>query len=108
MEAKELFGTKGIESALKQIWDRAKTISEIITNLRDDNRTLQTRAMDLEKELRKLRMELETRELELKNVKDRYTVAQASLEDTLSPDEKEALRLRIKELLAKLNSHFAQ
>jgi len=107
VEPKEAEGLKSLEFALKELWDKARKVSDLIASLRDDNRALQMRIAELEKELRKARMELETKDMELKTVKDRYALAQASLSSSLSHEEKEVLRLRIKELLTKLNSHFA-
>jgi chromosome segregation ATPase len=107
VDPKEVRRSGNLEIALRELWTKARKVSELISSLRADNRDLQMRIVELEREIRKIRTEIETKDMELASVKDRYASAHASLESSLSNDEKEVLRLRIKELLTKLNSHLA-
>lgn len=108
MEVKTYTETVSIESALKHLWEKVRIAAERISQLREQNETYRTHMEHLEQEIVRLRSELTQKEQEMKRLKADHSQLASSLGDNniLTPEEKESLKTRIKELIAKINSHL--
>lgn len=108
MEVKTYTESVSIESALKHLWEKVRVAAERLSQLREQNETYRAQVEHLEREVVKLRSEFAQKEQENKRIKADHTQLTNSLGDNniLTPDEKEALKNRIKELIAKINSHL--
>jgi|ERR1041385_167466 peptidoglycan hydrolase CwlO-like protein len=96
-----------LEEALKAVWDKVRAAGDLIGQLREEKKSLAVRSNDLEKELLALRSELANREQELKRARAEYAqLVSSNGHNVLSDDEKENLKNKIRDLLAKINSHL--
>ena len=97
-----------LESVFKQLWDRIRAATELISHLREENKTYGGQAERLEGELVQLRAELNQKEQEIKRLKVDHAHLEGALGDNevLTIEEKESLKGRIKDLISKINSHL--
>jgi chromosome segregation ATPase len=97
---------ESIESALQALWEKARHVSETVIQLKEMNVTLQGRVEELEHSEQRLKQELLGREKELERVRQGVVRLQSNGSDALTKEEKEALILRIRDLITKINSHM--
>ena len=93
-----------IEDGLKSLWERVRYTSDLIQQLRNDRRVLQERIRELEREVAEVHRQSEVRDAEMKRYRAEYR-SQPDHE-SFTPEEKEHLKTRIKELIAKINSYL--
>lgn len=91
-----------LESGLKALWDRVKRAGEVIVSLRSDNAQLKTRVDDLERELRRLQSELQKKDQVLQET----TARRAEGESVFSNGERDALIVRVKDLLSRIEAYL--
>jgi len=99
--------TKSFEDALKVLWDKVKSASETIAAVKSEKQAVYERLLSLGNQIEVLRGELQAKELEIKRL--RAELAQSTNQSgafEFSNEEREILRLRIRELIAKINSHL--
>ena len=107
-----------LDDALKAIWEKARAVGEVITQLRGGNRILSERVSELERsnaeqlraserEIAALRSELLAKEQELKRLRVEHSqLLSANGHHSFSGEEREILRSRIRELITKINSYL--
>lgn len=95
-----------LEMSLQRLWEKARRVSEIVSDLKEENKTLQDRVAGLERAEQKLKNQLEEGERELERIRAELGRMQSNGNELFSKDEKEALKARIKELIAKINSRL--
>ncbi len=103
MSGKEI---KTLESSLEALWDKARRVSEALTQIRETNGELLRRVEDLESSGERLKQELATKERELERLRQEALRLQSNGSNILTKEEKEALKARIKDLIGKINSHL--
>lgn len=100
-------GQKNLQDVFRGIWDKAKAASDLITRLVDERRELLKRTGELEESVRSLRNDLAAREQELKRVKGDYSsLLSANGTQSFSVEEKEIIKGRVRDLIAKINSYL--
>lgn len=97
---------KSLESALQALWEKARHVSEALVRLKEMNVTLQGRVEELEQSEERLKQELLGRGKEIERIKQEALRLQSDGSDALTKEEKEALKSRIRDLIAKINSHL--
>ena len=106
-EISVLKDVKPVEEAVRSLWDKIRTATELITRLKQERATLQHRVSALEQELSTLRAALSSKEQDLKKVRSEYS---QSLQGTnvlgASEEERDILKSKIHDLIAKINSHL--
>lgn len=98
----------GIDESIKVLWDKIRSTSLLITQLREENRGLVTRVEELSAEVASLREELGKREQELRKLRTdhaAYVTASATASE-FTPEERESIKARMRELISKINSHL--
>ncbi len=107
-----------LDEIFKPVWEKIRRAAELIQELREEKGRLSERISDmeistshrienLEGELKSLRQELTLREQELKRVKaENSQLSSTNGREIFSIEEKEILKDRIRELIAKINSHL--
>jgi predicted RNase H-like nuclease (RuvC/YqgF family) len=96
-----------VETALKAFWDKARAASELITRLRDELRALGERTERQERELLDLHADILGKDQELKRLRAEHAqLVKSDGKEFFTDEEKESLKNRIRELLAKINSHL--
>jgi chromosome segregation ATPase len=88
------------------LWDKARLVSESLVRLKEANEHLRQRVAELEGNEQRLKQELSGRERELDRLRQDALRLQSDGSDMLTKAEKEALKGRIKDLIAKINSHL--
>jgi hypothetical protein len=108
----------GLEDLLKPVWEKVRGAIALVQALREEKSVLEVQVRELERvgaerlqalerELVALRADLTAREQELKRSKTEYAQLIASGgRQTFSPEEREILKSRIRELIAKINSYL--
>ena len=97
---------KSLEMALQILWDKARMVSEALVQLKETNAVLRRRVAELEGNEQRTKEELLGRERELERLRHEALRLQSNGNETLTKEEKEALKARIKDLIAKINSHL--
>lgn len=95
-----------LELTLQRLWEKARRISEIIISLKEENKALRGRVEDFERVEQQLKGQLQERERELERIRVELGRMQSNGNEFFSKEEKEALKVRIKELIAKINSRL--
>ena len=96
-----------IEAVLKTFWEKARFAVDLITRLRDEKHVLLARQKELEDELQEVYAEISKIEQDMKRLKSEHAYLQQSRsDDSFTIQEKEELKSRIRELIAKINSHI--
>jgi chromosome segregation ATPase len=96
-----------VENIVKSFWDRARAAATLITQLRDEKAMHSGRVSELESQLRLLRTDLATKEQELKRLRAEHAqLLNANGHELLTGEERELLKSRVRDLIAKINSHL--
>jgi uncharacterized coiled-coil DUF342 family protein len=108
MEVKTYTESLSLEVGLKHLWEKVRTASERITELREQSQNYRSQIEYLEQEIVRLRAELSQKDQELKQLKVSHSALTNSIggDNILTVVEKEALKTRIRELIATINSHL--
>lgn len=96
-----------IESSVRKLWDKIKAASELIQQLKKEKQQLQRQVGSLTDDLASLRTEVNTMDQEIKRLRaERNQLIQAGSGNGFTDEEKEILKVKLKELIAKINSHL--
>lgn len=97
-----------LESALKQLWEKAYAASNAINSLREEKNVLQLRVNELESAFSQMQTELIAKKSEIEQLQrevDRMLLASAS-NGLLDKEERLRLQEKVKAILEKINSHL--
>ena len=97
---------KTLGNSLEALWEKARRVSEVLVQLREENGILQKKVATLEAEETLLKQELTNREQELSRLHQEALRLQSNGSNILTKEEKEALKARIKDLIMKISSHL--
>lgn len=108
MEVKSHADSFALEGLLKQLWEKVRSASERISELKQENEASKARLEQLEHEVDKLRSDVGRKDQEIWRLKQDHSQLSTTLNENniLTPDEKEVLKQRIKDLISKINSHL--
>lgn len=106
LEVAGIRDSKGLEAVFRTLWDRVKKAAELIQHLKEENRALLSRAQGLEEQVSYLKKELSEKGEALQQMKEQQHEALSRGNNLFSDEDKEALKLKIKELLSRINSHL--
>jgi predicted nucleic acid-binding Zn-ribbon protein len=96
-----------LEGLFKGVWERTRATSELIHQLRDEKQKITQRIAELDIEMQKLRTAFANQELELKRLRSEHAeLLNSNGDNVLSPDERERLKSKVRDLIAKINSHL--
>jgi predicted nucleic acid-binding Zn-ribbon protein len=100
-------GAQTLESSLRSLWEKIKTASELIQQLKQEKEELIKQTSDLSGEVTSLRNDLSNKDLDIRKLKaERAQLIQVGSGNGFSDEEKEILKGRIRDLIAKINSHL--
>ena len=97
-----------LETALKQLWERAYAASTTISALREEKHAIQLKANELEARILQMQTELSTKDTELDKLRkeiDAMLLTSVS-NGSLNKEERVALQEKVKAILDKINSHL--
>jgi uncharacterized coiled-coil DUF342 family protein len=96
-----------LEGVFKVVWEKTRATSDLIRQLREEKRGLSQRVAELESEAEKLLQAAVKQEQELKKLRAEHAEMLNSADgNVLSADEKERLKNKIRDLIAKINSYL--
>lgn len=96
-----------LDEALRALWQRVRLASELISKLRQEKSDLLAKLNDFEDEVSSYRGQLSRYEDEVRRLKaEQAQYRSGDGAGNFSPEEREALKIRIRELIAKINSHL--
>lgn len=96
-----------VESVIKAFWERARHAATLITQLREEKTGLSNQLLELDKQFQNLRSEFSSKETEMKRLRAEHAqLLNANGHDLLTGEERDVLKSRIRDLIAKLNSHL--
>ncbi len=96
-----------LEEALKSVWEKVRLASQLINQLRDEKRALGVRADELERQVSSIRSELLVKDQELKRLRTEHIqLLNANGHQTFSDEDKENLKVKIRDLISKINSYL--
>ena len=97
-----------LETALKQLWERAYAASTAISALRDEKHAIQLKANELEAKILQMQTELSTKDNEIDKLrKEVDTMLLTSVSNgSLNKEERMLLQEKVKAILDKINSHL--
>ena len=99
--------TEDIENSLKSLWEKVRITTESIVQLRNEKQLLENERVGLEKEIMRLKHDILTNEQDIKRLKtEQLQMMNSKSSEVFTAQETEALKGRIRELIAKLNSHL--
>jgi response regulator RpfG family c-di-GMP phosphodiesterase len=103
IEKKDL---RQLEESLHVLWEKARLVSDELLRLKAENKELKNRLSGLEVDKRRSTEELQRREREMEEVREQLANAQLNGSSLFSKEDSEAVKLRMKELIAKINSRL--
>ena len=107
MEIKVTVEQKELEVEINNLWEKIKKASEMIFLLREENQQLKEEKNGLIKKNEELQEKLSVKEQEIVRIKSEYArLLNNASGSAFTPQEKEALRVKINELITKINSHL--
>ncbi|HZY11074.1 MAG TPA: hypothetical protein VFF29_07960 [Bacteroidota bacterium] len=96
-----------LENVFKTAWEKVRAATELINRLRNEQLQLTKRVSDLEDEVRSLHADITNKEQELKRLRlERSQMMNTNDQTSFSEDERENLKNKIRDLIAKINSHL--
>ena len=96
-----------LEGVFKVVWEKTRATADLIRQLREEKRGLLQRVAELESEGEKLLAAAVKQEQELKRLRAEHAAMVSSADgNVLSTEEKERLKGKIRDLIAKINSYL--
>jgi chromosome segregation ATPase len=105
-ETAEKKDLRQLEESLQNLWEKARSVSEMLLHLKAENKELQTRISSLETKERRANEELQRRENEVEEIRMQLVQAQANGSSLFTKEELEGVKSRLRELIAKINSRL--
>lgn len=95
-----------LQPSLATLWRKVRDVSELVLRLKQENRDIKKQLNDHTLHERDLKQQIEILKAELEQTRVEVHKHQSNGSSVFTTEEKEALVLRIKELLAKLTSRL--
>ncbi|MFI5252464.1 MAG: hypothetical protein ACHQQQ_08545 [Bacteroidota bacterium] len=96
-----------LEASLRTLWEKIKTTADVLHQQKQDNAVLRKEMEGLIAEVASLRRDLSAKDHEVKRLRAENTqLIQTGSDSGFSDEEKEMLKTKIKDLIAKINSHL--
>jgi DNA repair exonuclease SbcCD ATPase subunit len=106
IEVDSIRDSKGLEGIFRTLWDRVRKAAELIEHLKDENRALCSQNAQLEQQVASLKTELKEKQETLREINEQHQEVLSHSNNLYSEEEKEAVKSRIRELIARINSHL--
>jgi uncharacterized coiled-coil DUF342 family protein len=99
--------TSRIETQLRDLWERLRALAQHVHDLRDEKKTLIDKVAYLEQELENHKVGLQKKENEMRSLRaEHLQLVNSSGKNSLTDEEKEYLKGRIRDLIVKINSYL--
>lgn len=105
-EAASAKDLRHLEETLQKLWEKARRVSDLLIHLKQENKNLRSKVSELETSGERLTSMLQQKDQEFQRVRTEFLKLQSNGSDIFTKEEREALKTRIKELIAKINSRL--
>jgi hypothetical protein len=96
-----------IETQLRDLWERLRALAQHVHDLRDEKKTFLDKIAYLEQELENHKVGIQKREVEMRSLRSEHLqLVNSSGKNSLTDEEKEYLKGRIRDLIVKINSYL--
>ena len=96
-----------IETRLRDLWERLRALAQHVHDLRDEKKSLLDKVAFLEQELENHKVGLQKKENEMRSLRaEHIQLVNSSGKNSLTDEEKEYLKGRIRDLIVKINSYL--
>jgi uncharacterized coiled-coil DUF342 family protein len=97
-----------LETALKQLWEKAYAASTAISSLREEKHAILLKANELEAKILQMQTELSAKDAEIDKLRKELdtTLLMSVSNGSLNKEERMLLQERVKAILDKINSHL--
>lgn len=96
-----------IETRLRDLWERLRALAQHVHDLRDEKQSLLDKVAFLEQELENHKVGLQKKENEMRSLRaEHLQLVNSSGKNSLTDEEKEYLKGRIRDLIVKINSYL--
>ncbi len=95
-----------LAASIQELWTKARRVSEVLLQVRGENTQLKSKIAELERSEGETKARLEQREKELHTLRAEYVQLQSNGSSLFSKEEKDELKIKIKELISKINSRL--
>lgn len=97
---------RSLEASLQLLWEKARRVSEVILQLKEANQQWKGRVAELEQREQEMKAALEVKEKEVERLRHDVQKLQMNGSEAFTKEEREAMKARIKELIAKINARL--
>ena len=97
---------RSLETSLQSLWEKARRVSESLLQMRESNQLLRGRVADLEHAEQQLKETLAGKEKDLERLRHEVAKLQLNGSEAFTKEEKEALKAKIKDMIAKINARL--
>lgn len=106
IEAMDEDNTKVLDASFSTLWEKVKVVSELVLKLKRENKELRRNQFDQEEIHKNLLTQINQIKAELESTRSQVEKLQSNGSGIYTKEEKEALALKIQDLLAKINSRL--
>ncbi|MCZ6777017.1 MAG: hypothetical protein O7D34_11235 [Ignavibacteria bacterium] len=97
---------QGVEAGLGRLWEKARRAGELIAQLRAEKADLDSKVEQLEGEITQLKEQLAMKEELVQTMSEKQSLAEATRTGSMVDGDREALRAKVKELLARIDGYL--
>jgi len=97
---------KRLENVLRVLWEKVRLVSDALIKLREENRELKESISSLKLKEQEWLERIQQKEKEIEELRSKLEEMQSDGRTLLSKEEVEHLKLRLRDLIAKINSRL--
>jgi uncharacterized protein (DUF3084 family) len=99
--------TARVENQLRDLWERLRALAQHLHDLREEKQTLLDKIAFLEEDLENHKVSLQKKDVEARSLRaEHLQLVNSSGKNSLTDEEKEYLKSRIRDLIVKINSYL--
>lgn len=96
-----------IEAQLRDLWERLRALAQLVHDLRGEKQSLLDKIAFIEQELENHKVSLQKRDNEIRALRaEHLQLVNSSGKNSMTDEEKEYLKGRIRDLIVKINSYL--
>lgn len=96
-----------VETQLRDLWERLRALAQHVHDLRDEKKGLLEKVAYLEQELEDHKVGIHKKEHEMRSLRaEHLQLVNSSGKNSITDEEKEYLKGRIRDLIVKINSYL--
>ncbi|MFH0988843.1 MAG: hypothetical protein V1799_02375 [bacterium] len=97
---------KNLENSLQALWEKARRVSDILVQLREENSFLKGKTREFETAVQNYQQELESKTKELSRLQSNFSELQKRGSEIFTTEERESIRIKIKDMVNRINARL--